>query len=303
MVSFKKNTTASGRQARRAQARRGVNEPACEVTLSEERGVRYLHFGTEWVQGAMRVAKPYALELEYQRHMMAVGSCVPEAREVVILGMGAGALAKFCWHHSPSARVRVVELFPQVVAVARQWFDVPEDERLQVIVQDALSYLKTGACPGAAQWLLVDLYDSEARGPVYDGLAFYAQCRLALSDPGVAAFNLFGGHFRSSFEEIAEAFSGAAIALPPTRAGNRIVLAYKGNDFDAMYASMGDCATVLGLRWGLPMSAWVRRGKRAGELSMADQGKLAFGRNERLECTLATQCVSKRLDAFTGKAV
>ena len=40
------------------------------ITLSEHDGVRYLHFGTEWVQGAMRVARPFALELEYTREMM-----------------------------------------------------------------------------------------------------------------------------------------------------------------------------------------------------------------------------------------
>jgi len=34
------------------------------VTLSELDGVRYLHFGTEWVQGAMRLRKPDWLELD-----------------------------------------------------------------------------------------------------------------------------------------------------------------------------------------------------------------------------------------------
>ena len=41
------------------------------VTFSELSGVRYLHFGTEWVQGAMRLSKPDAIELEYAQQMMA----------------------------------------------------------------------------------------------------------------------------------------------------------------------------------------------------------------------------------------
>ena len=40
------------------------------IQVSEERGVRYLHFGSHWVQGAMRMSRPYALELEYTREMM-----------------------------------------------------------------------------------------------------------------------------------------------------------------------------------------------------------------------------------------
>jgi hypothetical protein len=41
------------------------------VTFSEEGGVRFLHFGTEWVQGAMRLRKPDHIELEYAQQMMA----------------------------------------------------------------------------------------------------------------------------------------------------------------------------------------------------------------------------------------
>ena len=80
------------------------------VTLSEEDGIRYLHFGTEWIQGGMRVARPFALELEYQRQMMAVGLFLPEPRRIVQLGLGAAALTKFCWREVPSASVVAVEL-------------------------------------------------------------------------------------------------------------------------------------------------------------------------------------------------
>lgn len=235
---------------------------APEVTLSEEGGVRYLHFGTPWVQGAMRIRQPYALELEYQQHMMAVGACLPEPQDILILGMGAGALAKFCWQQCPSALVRVVEYFPEVVRVAQACFALPQDARMRILIQDALTYLDSDLGCAPADWLLVDLYDGEARGPVYDDERFYARCRGVLRSPGVAAFNLFGGHFRSSWQKIAAAFSGAAIALPATDAGNRIVLAYEG-DIDWMDASMDTHARQLGLRWGLPMHTWVARRQHA----------------------------------------
>ena len=45
------------------------------IDISEEAGVRYLHFGSDWVQGAMRIRKPDALELAYTREMMAVCCC------------------------------------------------------------------------------------------------------------------------------------------------------------------------------------------------------------------------------------
>ena len=40
-------------------------------TISEAAGVRYLHFGTEWVQGAMWVDQPVELVLEYTAQLIA----------------------------------------------------------------------------------------------------------------------------------------------------------------------------------------------------------------------------------------
>ena len=98
---------------------------ATPVTLSEEDGIRYLHFGTQWVQGGMRVARPFALELEYQRLMMALGLFLPQPRRIVQLGLGAAALTKFCWREVPSASVTAVELNVDVIDAARAWFCLP----------------------------------------------------------------------------------------------------------------------------------------------------------------------------------
>ena len=41
------------------------------ATISEADGVRYLHLGTPWVQGAMRIRQSLKLELDYVQRMMA----------------------------------------------------------------------------------------------------------------------------------------------------------------------------------------------------------------------------------------
>ncbi|MFM7633065.1 MAG: spermidine synthase, partial [Betaproteobacteria bacterium] len=58
------------------------------ITLSEQDGVRYLHFGTEWVQGAMRIRRPYSIELEYAQQMMAWMLFIEEPQHIVQLGLG-----------------------------------------------------------------------------------------------------------------------------------------------------------------------------------------------------------------------
>ena len=44
---------------------------ALSIDIREESGVRTLHFGSEWIQGAMRIARPWHLELDYTKEMMA----------------------------------------------------------------------------------------------------------------------------------------------------------------------------------------------------------------------------------------
>ena len=40
-----------------------------EVNFSDQGDVRYLHLGTEWVQGSMLIDKPFDIELEYVQRM------------------------------------------------------------------------------------------------------------------------------------------------------------------------------------------------------------------------------------------
>lgn len=42
-----------------------------EVNFSDYGDVRFLHLGTEWVQGSMLRDAPYDIELEYVQRMMA----------------------------------------------------------------------------------------------------------------------------------------------------------------------------------------------------------------------------------------
>ena len=82
--------------------------PRHPVDISEEAGVRYLHFGSDWVQGAMRIARPWSLELEYTRDMMAGLLLRPPGqwpRRALLVGLGAGSLAKFIYRHLADCRL------------------------------------------------------------------------------------------------------------------------------------------------------------------------------------------------------
>jgi len=252
---------SSGRSARDGTSRRRLSP---QVTLSEEGGVRYLHFGTEWVQGAMRIGRPWQIELEYQQQMMAPLLFLHEPARVLQLGLGAAALARFCWRHLPKAEVWVVEISEEVVATARRWFSLPADDaRLSLLIDDARAVVSHPRLRRSVDWLQVDVYDRAARGPVLDDAAFYLACRRVLRAPGIAAFNLFGRGFDASFARIASAFDDRALVLPEADAGNRIVLAFNGPPLAAAWPALYQRAREIEQRYGLPARKWVS-GLRSG---------------------------------------
>src|SRR5258706_1037183 len=247
------------RRVERAARARNVRPARRErVTLSEQDGVRFLHFGSPWVQGAMRIARPFALELEYQQQMMASALLLSQPQRIVQLGLGAGALTKFCWRHFPGASIVAVDISDAVIAAPRRCFKLPRDDaRLTVPAADAFEYISVPARRSACDWLQVDLYDAKARGPVYDNVPFYRACRRALARPGVAVFNLFGRSFESSFAAIAAAFGDRALVLPGVDDGNRIVLALNGPTLDVPFAQLDREATRIQSELGLPARRWV----------------------------------------------
>jgi spermidine synthase len=235
-----------------------------EVTISEARGIRYLHLGTPWIQGAMRIDEPFEIELDYVQRMMA-WMLFREEGEVtsghaVQLGLGAAAITRFCLRRL-KMRTTAVELNPAVIDACRLWFRLPaQSERLAVLEMDAGTYVADPSRRGSIDVLAVDLYDQEAASPVLDSADFYRDCRAALADRGVMTVNLFGrdASFERSFRRIAAAFGAADVrTLKPTREGNTIVLAMKHVTVPDR-AMLARRAENIETRWKLPARKWLR---------------------------------------------
>jgi spermidine synthase len=249
------------RAPRRAHASAPSLAPA---TMSEADGVRYLHLGSPWVQGAMRVRKPNALELEYVQRMMAWLLWRPQeavnAGRAVQLGLGAASLTRFC-RQVLKMRTTAVEINPTVIAACRMWFRLPSDDSmLEVVEDDAARWIDDDANLGCADVLCVDLYDHDAAAPVLDDAAFYAACRGVLAEGGVMAVNLFGrdASFGATTSRIAAAFGADQVwTLRPTKEGNTVVIATRGvvvPDRETLTAR----ADNIESRFGLPARKWLR---------------------------------------------
>ncbi|VWX57164.1 Spermidine synthase [Burkholderiales bacterium 8X] len=248
-------------------AARSAGKPAAplpEVNFSDFAGIRYLHLGTEWVQGSMKLSAPYEIELDYVQRMMAWLLFVEPASvgklHAMQLGLGAASLTKFS-RKVLRMRTTAVELNPQVVAACRGWFKLPpEDTKLEIVMADAGVEVRNPRWHGNVDALQVDLYDHEAAAPVLDSEGFYADCRELLADGGSMTVNLFGrsSTYAESLARIVGAFGEDAVwAFKPTREGNTVVLARRQADRPSR-ALLADRAQSIQTRWSLPAPKWLR---------------------------------------------
>lgn len=229
------------------------------VTLSEQEGVRYLHFGTEWVQGAMRLRKPDWPELEYAQQMNAWLLWLAEPRSIAQLGLGTATLTKFCYKQFPQAEVTAVELNPHVIAICQSMFKLPpDDERLHVLEMDALDFVNDKANYEALDVLQVDLYDATARGPVLDTPEFYQSCAACLTDHGIMTVNLFGDHpsYAKNIKAMKFAFD-QVVCLPPVHDGNVVAIAFKQKRAIDVVALKERAAQIV-TDTKLPAKSWVK---------------------------------------------
>ena len=233
------------------------------IEISEESGVRYLHFGSDWVQGAMRIARPWSLELEYTRDMMMPLLLRTDAgwpANVLQIGLGSASHTKFLHRYRPGARITVVEIVPGVVAAARQFFKLPEESaHLRIEIGDGHDYVATK--PRRFDLILVDGFDEKGRTGMLDTLPFYLNCRERLSARGVMAVNLVDRNrgVGASVARLREAFDDRVLVLPTCEETNTVALAATGRPIRKSVDELRASALALKAETGLDLAPLVER--------------------------------------------
>jgi spermidine synthase len=186
---------------------------------------RTLEFQPGDIQSEMRISDPDALVLEYARAMMCFALFAPRPRHILMVGLGGGSLAKFCYRHFPHTRITVLEISAEVIALRDAFQVPPDDARLRIVHADAADYLR--AAPAGCDVILVDGFDAAGMPAALGSAAFYRDCRRALRDGGVLAANILSydpGH-DALVERIERAFDGRVCDFPGIAGNNHLLFA------------------------------------------------------------------------------
>nr|WP_148203048.1 polyamine aminopropyltransferase [Thiobacillus denitrificans] len=237
--------------------RRRAADDGLEVT--EERGVRTLHLGSQAIQSAMRLSRPWDLELAYTRAMMGFLMFNPTPQAVLMVGLGGGSLAKFIRKQRPQTHITAVEIDPRVIAAARAHFELPpNDAALEVIEGDGALYVRRH--PASADVILLDGFDAGNQVEALATQTFYAACHRALKPGGVLVVNLWGRDrdYAEYFARLTRAFDGAVGWISVQNKTNVILFAFSEADAPARLAAVLPRLADLSKRWGIDLRAFAR---------------------------------------------
>ena len=227
--------------------------------LIEHDDLLTLYFSLGLVQSTMRLSQPDVLDLTYTQKMMAFLLFYPRPKGLLLLGLGGGSLAKFCYRHLPRADLTAVEINPHVVAF-RQAFRVPEDDaRFRIYCADAAAFIQTHTA--RTDVILVDAFDGLGIAPELASPMFYAQAYERLSANGILVMNLAGDKagYDDPLAQLAHVFDDRVLSMKVRDGGNQIAFAFKNVDFLPRWDTVHAAARDLEKRLGLPFTEYAHR--------------------------------------------
>jgi spermidine synthase len=169
------------------------------IRVRSQAGVRALIFlrdnGDEAEQSLVNVKKPYELLEPYSRSMFLSYLFQPQPVQVLIIGLGGGAMVHFLKHYDPQVRVDAVEIDPAVVKIADEYFECRTGGNLNIITADGIKYLETTEARYDVIYLdafLKPTSDTDVAGAPLrmKTQEFYKMMQSKLRPAGVVVFNL-----------------------------------------------------------------------------------------------------------------
>jgi spermidine synthase len=192
------------------------------IVVAEDDEARYLRFDRAF-QSGMLLRNSYESPFLYPAYAHLGLIFRPQAKRVLVVGLGGGSIPKRFWRDYSDMAIDVAELDPMVVDVAKRFFEVREDPRLRIAVQDGRQFLLRSA--RKYDIIILDAYFAESIPFHLTTVEFYRLVKSRLEPGGVVISNVIGALegprsqlFRAMYKTHGQVFPGMypfAVAFRP----------------------------------------------------------------------------------------
>lgn len=226
------------------------------IRVLENERYRWLCFD-QLLQSGMLLAHPDELLFNYARTMLGFRLFLPDPSRLLLLGLGAGSIARYLLRYQPALTVTAVDYSADVIAIARDYFGLPRvSGRLNVVHRDARDYLRESTA--VEDVILVDLFGAFGTPEWMASDQLYAACRARLSGNGIIAVNLLvhdEAHIKHLLAPILRVFDRRVLHTTPDEYDNLIAFAFNGPCPALNDPQLRARASELEMALGLPLKA------------------------------------------------
>lgn len=163
-----------------------------EVVITQAGSVRTMYFvqGDRWlIESQLDLEQPDALSLSVFRSMRASLLLQPTPKRVLMVGLGGGQLSNFLFARLPGIEIDAVDIDPEVVRLARTYFEIPDDPRYRTHVGDGRLFVEQRGEPDT-DLLILDAFRGTSVPYHLRTRQFHEACRARLRPGGALVANL-----------------------------------------------------------------------------------------------------------------
>src|SRR5918996_1446962 len=157
------------------------------IRIEEDNEARYMYFDRT-LQSAMNLKDPTALRLIYSRYTSLGFAFRPDAKKILIIGLGGGSIPKKLLKEFPSLEIDAVELDPEVIQIAKTHFNVRESNNLRLHAQDGRMFLSRTR--HQYDIIMLDAYFTDAMPFHLATKEFFELAQKKLTPNGIIVANL-----------------------------------------------------------------------------------------------------------------
>lgn len=233
------------------------------IEVKESETLRTLHFNSEPTQSAMSLNKPDELKLDYAKAMMSwllfkeIGD-----DDILLMGLGGGSIAKYLLQNFPQCRVEAVEYRAAVAEIAHDYFALPRDNQLNVVI-DCGAHYALERCELQTELysvIILDAFDATGMAESLCNPEFFAACKKMLKKDGILVVDLWNTteQFKQLFSWIGSLFEAKLLFLPVAGMVNVVGLFFHENTPIYSRRELQRRAIKLEKTYGLPFKQFFK---------------------------------------------
>lgn len=238
----------------------------CIASVTDEHGPVYVYqtpknlilsFDGKIYQSCIKLNNINGLNLAYTQAMMTALFFIPNLKTAMIMGLGAGSIAKNLYHAFPDLIIHTVEYRQAVADMAIKYFGVPVSKRLFIHIDDAANYMKKTQVK--TDVIFSDLYSSEGMESDQVDSSYLRHCKSALTFDGVLVLNICHtkAQLKEKFDQLLDKeFEGRVLSFT-IEGGNKIVFAFNNTMPLLVKSELIDKAMSLQTIINVPMKRYA----------------------------------------------